>query len=203
MSGGVADAAAIPDPPPPTSGPLGVLARAVGAVNRFVLVLGMLALLAAAGILSAAVFLRYYLHQPTDWQDEIAVFLLAGATFLCSGYVQERRAHIGIEALAGLLPEGVNRVRRHFVDMASLAFCAFFTWKTLALFLEAYNEGQTTSSAWAPPLAIPYGLMAGGMLLLSVQLLLQVLVGLIGNHGNGGNHGKPGAPGRGPTQTPL
>jgi TRAP-type C4-dicarboxylate transport system permease small subunit len=183
MSGGAAERAPTADPPPPTRGPLGVLTRVVGAVNRFVLVLGMVALLAAAGILSAAVFLRYYLHQPTDWQDEMAVFLLAGTTFLCSGYVQERRAHIGIEALAGLLPEGVNVVRRHFVDLASLVFCAFFTWKTLALFLEAYYEGQTTSSAWAPPLAIPYGLMASGMLLLSAQLLLQVLVGLLGARG--------------------
>jgi len=182
MSGGAADAAAAAAayPPPPTSGLLGLLTRVVGAVNRFILVLGMIALLAAAGILSAAVFLRYDLHQPTDWQDEMAVFLLAGTTFLCSGYVQERRAHIGIEALAGLLPAAANRVRRHFVDLASLAFCAFFTWKTLALFLEAYNEGQTTSSAWAPPLAIPYGLMAGGMLLLSIQLLLQFVVGLAG-----------------------
>jgi hypothetical protein len=41
--------------------------------------------------------------------------------------------------------------------------------------MEAYREGQTTSSAWAPPLAIPYGLMFAGMLLLSLQLLLQVL----------------------------
>jgi len=74
----------------------------------------------------------------------------------------------------------VNRLRRRFVDLASLAFCAFFTWKTCALFLEAYREGQTTSSAWAPPLAIPYGLMAGGMVLLSAQLLLQSLTGIFG-----------------------
>ena len=46
------------------------------------------------------------------------------------------------------------------------------------MFLEAYNEGQTTSSTWAPPLWIPYGLMLGGMLLLTVQLMLQVLCGL-------------------------
>lgn len=158
-------------------GPIARLSRAMGAVNQIVLALGMIALLAAAGILCAAVFLRYYLHQPTDWQDEMAVFLLAGATFMCSGYVQERRSHIGIEALASVLPERINRLRCRFVDLASFAFCAFFSWKTIALFLEAYEEGQTTSSAWAPPLAIPYGLMACGMVLLSIQLLLQVLQG--------------------------
>jgi TRAP-type C4-dicarboxylate transport system permease small subunit len=166
------------DPSQGSGGLLVLLSRGMDAINRAVLALGMLALLAAAGILSAAVFLRYYLHQPTDWQDEMAVFLLAGATFMCSGYVQEHRAHIGIEALASVLPERINRLRCHFIDIASFAFCAFFSWKTVALFLEAYREGQTTSSAWAPPLAIPYGLMAGGMLLLTLQLLLQALLGI-------------------------
>jgi TRAP-type C4-dicarboxylate transport system permease small subunit len=159
----------------PDSGPLALVFALTARLHRAVLIAGMLALLAAAGILSAAVFLRYFLHEPTDWQDEIAVFLLVGTTFLCGGYVQERRGHVGIEALVGLLPPAVNRVRAILVDAVSLAFCAFFSWKSYTLFMEAYREGQTTSSAWAPPLAIPYGLMFAGMLLLSLQLLLQVL----------------------------
>lgn len=155
------------------------LVGAVERANRAMLAVGMLALLGAAGILASAVFLRYYLHQPTDWQDEVAVFLLVGMTFLCGGYVQEARGHVGIEALAGLLPDAVNRMRRFVVDIISCVFCAFFTWKSLTLFLEAWNEGQTTDSTWAPPLAIPYGLMVGGMVLLTLQLLLQVLQALL------------------------
>jgi len=170
----------------PESGPLAPLARAIAWLNRGVIVLGMLALLGAALILAAAVFLRYFLHQPTDWQDEVAVFLLVGAIFLCSGYVQERRGHIGIEALATLLPARVNHVRRILVDLASFLFCAFFTWKCLGLLAEAYTEGQTTESSWGPPLAIPYGLMAAGMVLLTLVLFLQALRALIGGQGESG-----------------
>ncbi|MDD5298421.1 MAG: TRAP transporter small permease [Rhodocyclaceae bacterium] len=179
MSHGFEIEGSVKPPEVSLSGPLGPLARLIGWINRFVMGLGMLALLTAACILTTGVFLRYFLHVPTDWQDEMAVFLLVGATFLCGGFVQSHRGHIGIEALTGLLPPAVNRVRLVLVDMASFLFCSFFAWKSVTLCLEALHEGQTTSSTWAPPLAIPYGLMAAGMVLLSLQLLLQVLNGFL------------------------
>ena len=152
------------------------LARALVLVNRGVMVLGMIALLAAAFILTSSVVTRYFLHASTDWQDEASVFCLVGATFLCSAFVQAIRGHVGIEAVSSLLPARVNRVRIALVDLGCLAFCAFFAWKSCTLLHEAWSEGQTTSSSWAPPLWIPYLLMSLGTILLSVQLALQVVV---------------------------
>lgn len=156
------------------------LALVLALLNRLMAGLGMLALLAASLILTSSVVMRYFLHASTDWQDEAAVFCLVGATFLCGGFVQGMRGHIGIEAVSSLLPVAVNRVRQWLVDLMSLLFCGFFAWKSWTLWWEAWSEGQTTSSSWAPPLWIPYGLMAAGMSLLVLQLLLQWLVGLDG-----------------------
>ncbi len=94
------------------------------------------------------------------------MFLLVGATFLTSAFVQSQRGHIGIEAFVGLLSPRMNRIRLTLVDIASLAFCAFFAWKSWTLTHEAYVDGQVSNSIWSPPLAIPYALMAAGMTLL-------------------------------------
>ena len=164
-----------PEHPPPGHPLLAKLDRAMQVINRCAMVPCMLALFAAAAILTYSVVARYFLKIPTDWQDEMAVFLLVGATFFSGAYVQSFRGHVGIEALAGILPDSVNRVRMIFVDLVSFLFCAFFSWKSWTLCLEAWHEGQTTTSTWGPSLWIPYSMMAAGMTLLSLQLLLEFL----------------------------
>ncbi len=159
---------------PDTPAFLRPLAHALQWLNHALIVLGMLALLVASCVLTYSVVSRYVMKASTDWQDEAAVFCLVGATFLCGAFVQSLRGHVGIEAIAGLLPRSVNRLRLALVDLMGTAFCAFFAWKSWTLFHEAWAEGQTTSSSWAPPLWIPYGLMALGMTLLSLQLLVQL-----------------------------
>lgn len=150
------------------------LARLLHWINHAMVVLGMVALLVASCVLTYSVVSRYVMQASTDWQDEAAVFCLVGATFLCGAFVQQLRGHVGIEAAASLLPRAVNQLRLTLVDLLCTAFCAFFAWKSWALFHEAWVEGQTTSSSWAPPLWIPYALMATGTSLLALQLLVQL-----------------------------
>ena len=169
------------DPRPPTraGGPLlAFCEHGMRLVNRAILVPCMLALLAAACILTYSVLARYFFKISTDWQDEASVFLLVGATFMSGAYVQSVRGHIGIEAVGGLLPPTLNRWRLILVDAASAGFCLFFAWKSWTLWHEAWSEGQTTASSWAPPLWIPYAVMATGMSLVGLQLLLHFLARL-------------------------
>lgn len=159
-------------------GRLAWLARTLAALNRAILAVSMVALVVAALILSTGVVLRYFFHTATDWQDEAAVFLLVGATFLCGAHVQSLGGHVAIDALSGVLSERINHLRRLLVEALSAAFCAFFAWKSWTLCHEAWVEKQTTSSTWAPPLWIPYSLMAAGMTLLTIQLALLLTVRL-------------------------
>lgn len=152
-------------------------------LNTFLMRLSMGALIVTSLILTYSVVSRYFFGAPTDWQDEASVFLLVGVTFFCTAWVQGQRGHIGIEALSSLLPPRVNAARLFLVDLISFLFCAFFSWKSWAMFHEAWVDGQTTSSTFGPPLWIPYGMMAAGMSILALQILVQVFTHFVGVRG--------------------
>ncbi len=171
--------AASAGPPPgldvPSRGVLGAIQRAVTALNAAMAALSSLALAAASIVLTWEVAGRYFFHIPSDWQDELSAMLLIGATFASAGWTQARRGHVAIDALAHVLPEGIDRIRRRVADVCSCAFCSYFAFKSFEMLHEAWDEGQTTPSAWGPPLWIPYSCMALGMTLLALQQALQMV----------------------------
>ena len=178
MSHGFDAATAAPDgqaaDEPRLPGLLGHFVRAMRLLNRVILALGGLCLVSACLVLTHSVVVRYVLKEPTDWQDEMAVFLIIGATFLSAAGVQAKRGHVAIEALTGLLSPTVNRIRLLLADVISLTFCLFFAWKSWSLDHEAWVDGQVSQSTWGPPLWIPYTLMSLGMSLLCLQFVLQI-----------------------------
>lgn len=166
---------AIPSTDVPRAGVLGAAQAVLGRVNDLMAVLSAIAIGTAGVVLTWEVAGRYFFSIPSDWQDELSVFLLVGATFASASWVQARRGHVAIDALGAILPPGADRFRRWLADLLSFAFVTFFAWKSWSLLHEALVDGQTTPSAWGPPLWIPYGCMSVGMTLLAAQLLLQVL----------------------------
>ena len=154
-------------------GPIGAAALLLGWVNTAAAVASAIAIGIAGCVLTWAATARYIFHMASDWQDELSIFLLVGATFMAAAWVQSRRGHVGIQALGAVLPPQVDRWRRYISDLITLLFCGFYAWKSWTLLADAVRDGQISNSAWGAPLWIPYGCMALGMTLLTLQLLLQ------------------------------
>ncbi len=143
-------------------------------LTRLLFNLSAIALVVAGAVLTAGVVSGHIFGRGLDWQDEMEIFLVVGAVFISAAEVQKRRGHIGIEVLSSILPERWRERRNVVIDTLSLLFIAFMTWKSGALFTEAWVEDQVSQSTWAPPLYIPYALMTFGLGLLAVQLAIQL-----------------------------
>ncbi len=148
--------------------------RAFRALLGVLFNLSAIALVAASAVLTFGVIAAHLLGQGIEWQDEVEIFLVAGAVFVSAAAVQARRGHIGIEVLGSFLPGRWRERRNVLIDTLSFLFVAFMAWKSGTLLLEAWTEGQVSESTWGPPLYIPYGLMTFGMTVLAAELAVQV-----------------------------
>jgi TRAP-type C4-dicarboxylate transport system permease small subunit len=144
-------------------------------LNALAAIAGAIAIGLAGCVLTWEATARYFFEIPSDWQDETSILLLVGASFLSAAWVQEHRGHIGIQALATVLPANADRMRRYLSDFVTLVFTGFFAWKSWTLLIDAINEGQSSNSALGEPLWIPYSCMAVGMTLLALVVLVQVV----------------------------
>ena len=174
MAGGLQHDAILASDLPDIESSDGLVVRAVGAFNQVLFKVAAVALVAAACVLTYGVVTSHVFGRGVIWQDEVTIYLSAGAIFLSAAAVQSWRGHVGIEVLAGILPARLNTFRLALIDAIVLAFCIIFAWKSGALLHEAFTEGQTSQSAWGPPLWIPYALLTTGMTLLAVQIAAQV-----------------------------
>ncbi len=143
-------------------------------VNEALFKLCALALVVAGADLTIGVLSSLLFGRALVWKDEVAVLLITGVAFLAAPYVQSVRGHIQIDVLSNLLPAKLDRARGLAVDALAFLFCAFFAWKSGALFREAVSEGYTSSSPWGPPLWVPYSLMALGSFVLASQIAVQL-----------------------------
>ena len=107
MSHGHVEGAGAAAAVPPASLPpvVAALHRLVDGLDRILVLVASIALLAGAFVLTESVVVRYVLQSSTDWQDETTVFLLVGTTFLSAPWVQSWRGHVAIEALSEILQQ--------------------------------------------------------------------------------------------------
>jgi TRAP-type C4-dicarboxylate transport system permease small subunit len=96
------------------------------------------------------VVFRFVFDNPLGWTEESARFLLVWITFLGAAYAMASGAHIGIDAVVRLFPEGVKKVITVVAWLASVSFFILLVWQGFEL--ANRSMGQTS-----PALDIPMG----------------------------------------------
>jgi len=143
--------------------------------NRGMAILSAFLIAVATIALVYEVVTRYFLTVANDWIIEFCIYLLIAATFLSAAYTQSERGHVGIEVLEEIMSAKWNRIRLLLGDILSVAVIAFIANNAWHYCWDAYQQGWTTDSTWAPPLWIPYLMMAFGLTTLALQIVVQIL----------------------------
>lgn len=134
-----------------------------------------LLLVAAMGVISEMIFLRYVFRAPTYWQTDFVVFSATAAIFLGAPYVLLRKGHVGVDVIEMLLADKARRRLRLLGSVFGVIFCAAMVITCAHYVHEAYVGGWKHPSVWAPRLWIPMLSMPIGFGLLSLQYLAEIL----------------------------
>lgn len=144
----------------------------------------------SALILSGEVLARYLFNSPSDWALELCIYMLIASTFLAAAYTLGARAHVNIEIVDAMLPAGMNRWRRLLADLGAAGLCGFVAVNAWRLATVAWSEGWVSNSTWGAKLWIPFGIIALGMILLTLQYLVQIVDARLAPILTGGRNGR-------------
>lgn len=157
---------------------IGAIAGAITAVNRAAFYVAVLLIYAIVPVLLIDVVMRYAVNSPTVWGMELAT-LLFGPYFLLAGpYVMHLKGHVAMDLLRRKLNVRQDRILELINLPVIMAFCAILLWYSAPAAIDSWNYGETSFSAWNPPIwwtkaAVPLALML--MLLQAFAEFLRVL----------------------------
>lgn len=98
-----------------------------------------LILAADVGVVFVSVIMRYFLHSPVDWAEDVAGTLMTTLVFLGGATVLARRKHVGIEVFRALLPAGWREPAVQLGGWAVAGVSGALAYSSWFLLLDSFN----------------------------------------------------------------
>jgi TRAP-type mannitol/chloroaromatic compound transport system permease small subunit len=157
---------------------IAAFAGAVTALNRAAFYFAICLVYLIVPVMLIDVVMRYAFNAPTVWGMELAT-LLFGPYFLLAGpYVLHLKGHVAMDILRQRLNLRADRIMELVNLPIIIAFCGILLWFSVPAAIDSFNYGETSFSAWNPPIwwtkaAVPLALVL--MLLQALTEFLRVL----------------------------
>jgi C4-dicarboxylate transporter DctQ subunit len=138
-----------------------------------IFLVGVLTLTALACVVYAA-FGRYVLRAPSDWPEEIIVYMIIGAVFIAASSLVDRNGHVAATLVVERFPMKVRRALAVFNAGLALGFCGIVLWYGVQIVMLNYNANQLSNTSLRFPLWIPYLSVPLGCFLMSMRYLIRL-----------------------------
>jgi TRAP-type C4-dicarboxylate transport system permease small subunit len=126
------------------------------------------------------VVMRYLIKRPTTWVNDISEILLVYCTFLGAAWVLRVGGHIKVDIVVTMMRKRRQMLMGIVQDILSLFFCVVFTWITWESFWDSVvTQERTAGGLFSVPLWAVYIVIPLGALLLSLQLIRQIVDGFV------------------------
>ncbi|MBM3491819.1 MAG: TRAP transporter small permease [Alphaproteobacteria bacterium] len=145
------------------------------AIARLSGYVGAAAMAAIAVLIIAEVFMRGLFNYSLSFAWESATYCLMGAVFLGAAFTLRSDGHIRVNLLTENVPKSLGRLVDMACTLVGIGFCAFLTHALTQKTLDDFASGSHTPTPMETPLVIPGGVIALGLLMLTLQMVARLV----------------------------
>lgn len=159
----------------------------VSVLQRLILVLCSLLVVAIIGALSVQIVSRYVFNAPVHMTDDIAEISLIWLTFLGAAMVYREKGHIGVEIISGLESVAVRRtvhVGQHILVIAVMSYILTQVGKLEPL-MSRLEFGTVPGGPFTSKFALillPFAIGAALTILFAIEGIWRELTGRVLEH---------------------
>ncbi len=151
------------------------IVKLADSLNRASGVVAGICILAIATFVTYEVVLRFVFNAPTEWVNEVSVYLGLISAFLGFAPALASGKHISVDLVISKLSPETNKVLKLLVSLLGLLFSIVFLITSLEMTLNAYRLNMLSVSTLRIPLFIPQMALPIGFALLSIQFVANLL----------------------------
>lgn len=130
---------------------------------------------ALAVILIIEVVATSFFAWSQPWAVEYSGYLLAATLFCGSGWTLRDAGHVRVQVLTNLLPPGAQRAADMLGAAFALGVACFASWSMVEYAVRSAGFGSTSVFPTRTPLVYPQGLLAAGLVVLTLGLLARLI----------------------------
>jgi len=149
-----------------------MLATAANRIGGFI---AGICILATAFIVTYEVVLRALFDAPTEWVNEISVYLILISAFLGFAPALAAGKHINVDLVTCKLSAQTNKYLGVIVSILGLGFSLVFLVTSTEMTLNSYRLNMLSTSTLRVPLFIPQLSLPIGFAMLALQFLANLL----------------------------